>query len=150
MKLMLLMVLMSLSSEAAEPEFPWPNLSKSSAGISSSSSTESVVDESFIANMFEIEDCIPAYIDSSEHIKASISSLCDVLDLQKDGLADISVLTDNEHFLGYSMAQFFTTGLISAYFDVKNSKIYWNIFSARAYDLEKAKEFMVFCFKTKQ
>ncbi len=101
-----------------------------------------------ILNLYECESAI---ISSKKKIQEYVDKLCKLIKMEKYGKAWIPYFGHKKpHTKGYSLVQLIETSSITAHFSEYKKSAYINIFSCKAYDHKKAKEFTKKFFKAKR
>jgi S-adenosylmethionine decarboxylase len=92
--------------------------------------------------IMDLYDCDPVAISSEQSIKTYAEKLCRVLDMKPYGEAFTPYFGENqEHTKGYSLLQFIETSSITGHFSENTGAAYINVFSCKAYDVDKAESF---------
>ena len=94
-----------------------------------------------IASSFDIYNCDPETIRSSEKIQQFVVELCDLIEMKRFGETIIVNFGEDERVAGYSMAQLIETSLISAHFANLTNTVYLDVFSCKPYDPEIVADF---------
>jgi len=92
--------------------------------------------------ILDLYECNPAIISSEQKIKEYAGELCRILEMKPYGEPFTPYFGENkEHTKGYSLLQFIETSSITGHFSEFTRAVYINIFSCKAYDKDKAKNF---------
>jgi S-adenosylmethionine/arginine decarboxylase-like enzyme len=92
--------------------------------------------------IMDLYECDPDAISSEHAIKTYARKLCDLLEMKPYGEALTPYFGENqEHTKGYSLLQFIETSSITGHFSEHTRACYINIFSCKAYDVDKAESF---------
>ena len=92
--------------------------------------------------ILDLYECDEITISSEKKIKEFAAKLCKVLKMKAYGEAMTPYFgLNNEHTKGYSLLQFIETSSITGHFSEFTRAAYINIFSCKAYDMEKAEKF---------
>ena len=112
-----------------------PDLSEGGSGVTS----KIIFGWELILDLYE---CDPEAISSEKKIKEFAARLCKILEMKAYGDPMTPYFGENnEHTKGYSLIQFIETSSISGHFSEAAGAAYINIFSCKAYDMEKAERF---------
>ncbi|MCA9401078.1 MAG: S-adenosylmethionine decarboxylase [Candidatus Omnitrophica bacterium] len=94
-----------------------------------------------IASSIDIYECNPQTIRDAEKIKDFVKQLCELIEMKRFGETQVVHFGEEERVAGFSMVQLIETSLISAHFANLTNTVYLDVFSCKAYDLEKVKNF---------
>ena len=94
-----------------------------------------------IASSFDIYNCDPEMIRSTEKIQQFVVELCDLIEMKRFGETAIVNFGEDERVAGYSMVQLIETSLISAHFANMTNAVYLDVFSCKPYDPEIVADF---------
>ncbi|HKJ99534.1 MAG TPA: S-adenosylmethionine decarboxylase [Desulfotignum sp.] len=94
-----------------------------------------------IASAIDIYDCNPQKIRDAAYIKSFVVQLCELIDMKRFGETRVVHFGEDEKVAGFSMVQLIETSLISAHFANLTNTVYLDVFSCKAYDPEKVKQF---------
>ena len=86
------------------------------------------------ASSFDIYDCDPDAIRSSERIRQFVVELCDLIEMKRFGETTVVNFGEDERVAGYSMVQLIETSLISAHFANQTNTVYLDVFSCKPYE----------------
>ena len=100
-----------------------------------------------IASSFDIYDCDPDAIRSSERIRQFVVELCDLIEMRRFGETTVVNFGEDERVAGYSMVQLIETSLISAHFANLTNTVYLDVFSCKPYDPDIVRYFAEHYFK---
>ena len=89
----------------------------------------------------DIYSCNPEIIRNADKIKQFVVELCDLIDMKRFGETQIVHFGEEERVAGYSMVQLIETSLISAHFANLTNTVYLDVFSCKAYDVDKVTKF---------
>ena len=87
-----------------------------------------------IASSFDIYNCDPDTIRSSERIQQFVVELCDLIEMKRFGETTVVNFGEDERVAGYSMVQLIETSLISAHFANMTNTVYLDVFSCKPYE----------------
>lgn len=99
-----------------------------------------------ILNLYKCNDKIK----NEKEIKKYINQLCDLIKMKKYGECICVNFGETPKVAGYSAFQFIETSNIAGHFVNKSNNAYIDIFSCKAYDVEKALEFSKIFFGPKE
>jgi S-adenosylmethionine decarboxylase len=92
--------------------------------------------------IMDLYECDPEAIASETMIRDFAGRLCKILEMKPYGEPMTPYFGENkEHTKGYSLLQFIETSSITGHFSEFSRAAYINIFSCKAYDMEKAEKF---------
>ena len=92
--------------------------------------------------ILDLYECDQEAISSDKKIKEFAAKLCKILEMKAYGEPMTPYFGENnEHTKGYSLLQFIETSSITGHFSEATGAAYINIFSCKAYDMEKAEKF---------
>ena len=92
-----------------------------------------------VLNLYE---CDIKPISSRKMIQEYVDTLCDLIKMVKYGKTLIPYFGEKQpHTKGYSLVQLIETSSITGHFSESTRSAYINIFSCKAYDHKKAREF---------
>jgi S-adenosylmethionine/arginine decarboxylase-like enzyme len=94
-----------------------------------------------IASAIDIYNCDPDKIRDADCIRRFVIELCERIEMRRFGETMIIHFGEDERVAGYSMVQLIETSLISAHFANMTNAVYLDVFSCKAYDPEKVREF---------
>lgn len=94
-----------------------------------------------IASAIDIYDCDPNAIRDRDAIQRFVIELCDLIEMKRFGETQIVHFGEDERVAGYSMVQLIETSLISAHFANLTNAVYLDVFSCKAYDPERVRNF---------
>jgi len=94
-----------------------------------------------IASSIDIYDCNPETIRDASKIKKFVAELCELIEMKRFGETLVVHFGEEERVAGFSMVQLIETSLISAHFANLTNTVYLDVFSCKAYDLKKVKDF---------
>ncbi len=94
-----------------------------------------------IASAIDIYNCDPDKIRDADHIRRFVMELCERIEMRRFGETMVVHFGEDERVAGYSMVQLIETSLISAHFANKTNAVYLDVFSCKAYEPEKVREF---------
>lgn len=94
-----------------------------------------------IASSIDIYDCNPDTIRDASKIKKFVAELCELIEMKRYGDTMVVHFGEEERVAGFSMVQLIETSLISAHFANLTNTVYLDVFSCKAYDLEKVEKF---------
>jgi len=94
-----------------------------------------------IASSFDIYNCDPDAIRSTERIRQFVVELCDLIEMKRFGETTVVNFGEDERVAGYSMVQLIETSLISAHFANMTNTVYLDVFSCKPYDPEIVADF---------
>lgn len=109
--------------------------------------TQSIVEQAVkqsawgIASSFDIYNCDPEVIRSSEKIQQFVIELCDLIEMKRFGETKIVNFGEDERVAGYSMVQLIETSLISAHFANMTNAVYLDVFSCKPYEPQIVADF---------
>jgi len=101
--------------------------------------------------ILNLYDCDLEIISSKKKIAEYADKLCKLIKMKKFGKAQIPYFGHKKpHTKGYSLIQLIETSSITGHFSEYEKSAYINIFSCKAFDYKKAKEFTKKFFKAKR
>ncbi len=101
-----------------------------------------------ISAMIDLHKCDPNLIREPEIIRKFTIGLCGIIDMKREGEPIIKRFGKGK-MEGYSMMQFIFSSSITVHFDEINNRAFIDIFSCKAFDVQKAAEFCYHYFKAK-
>ena len=121
-----------------------PDINECPSGVFS----EVIFGWELILDLYECDDTV---ISSEKKIKEFAIKLCKILKMKAYGDPMTPYFgLNNEHTKGYSLLQFIETSSITGHFSEFTRSAYINIFSCKAYDIEKAEKFSKDFFRAKR
>ncbi|MBP9854579.1 MAG: S-adenosylmethionine decarboxylase [Candidatus Omnitrophica bacterium] len=110
--------------------------------VKKATSDQSTVNQVWgIASSIDIYDCNPETIRDAAKIKKFVAELCELIEMKRYGNTMVVHFGEEERVAGFSMVQLIETSLISAHFANLTNTVYLDVFSCKAYDLEKVEKF---------
>lgn len=94
-----------------------------------------------ICTAIDLFDCDSKAIRDAEIIRSYISDLCNLIEMNRFGDAQIVRFGQDPKVSGFSFTQLIETSLISGHFAEQTNAAYIDIFSCKFYDFEKATTF---------
>jgi S-adenosylmethionine decarboxylase len=91
-----------------------------------------------LSTSIDLYDCDPTLIQNQESIEQFTRELCQLLEVQRFGPAQIVRFDDDPRVYGYSMVQLIETSLVSGHFAEESNTVYLDIFSCKSYDAAAA------------
>jgi len=94
-----------------------------------------------ILSSIDLYDCNPETIRNAEKIRQFVAQLCDLIEMKRYGETQVVHFGEDEKVAGFSMTQLIETSLISAHFANLTNTTYLDVFSCKAYDVQKVVQF---------
>jgi S-adenosylmethionine/arginine decarboxylase-like enzyme len=97
----------------------------------------------------DLAQCNPEAIRSAKYLRNYVIKLCKLIGAQRHGDVIIEDFGEDEKIAGFSFVQLIQTSLISGHLVNSTNAAYINIFSCKAYDVDRAVEFTRKYFEAK-